>query len=340
MAQFRTEISEWPLQDKFAEVLRRTAPELPESMRHAFLALLSPASLALATGALFPAAASRATGMSDVVDTMLLVGASLCVGMAAFDAASGIGNFLVVTSSATNEKDLDAAARLLAGAIANVGIAALAAMVFRLAKSRGGGDSSELESELPNNAPSEIFRAIAKRRAANERLQRGPQFFKDMKKVGVTSTQIAAMRNKQMPLGFKSQVQFQLFKQELDAALKSDGLWDAEVGMKGTATTFYSENPRKGFGHHWDADPLNRGDRGDYDLNVTSIIMVEHMNAARIELDAECGIFRTRHLEQHYPALDKFAQKWSDELGRDVNFVGYPEPQLRDKTEFILMGAT
>ena len=171
MAQFRTEISEWPLQDKFAEVLRRTAPELPDSMRHAFLALLSPAILALATGALVPAAASRATGISEVVDTILLVGASFCVGMAAFDAARGIGNFLFVTSSATNEKDLDAAARHLARAIANVGVAALAAMLAKLANSRGGENGSELGSESPKSAPSEIFRAIAKRRAANERLR-------------------------------------------------------------------------------------------------------------------------------------------------------------------------
>jgi hypothetical protein len=50
------------------------------------------------------------------------------------------------------------------------------------------------------------------------------------------------------------------------------------------------------------------------------------------------GVFKTQDMETQFPALDDFQQKWSNELGRDVNFVGYPKPQPRDATEFILRG--
>ena len=42
----------WPLEDKFAGVLRRTAPKLPGSMRHEFEALLSPTNRKIMAGTL------------------------------------------------------------------------------------------------------------------------------------------------------------------------------------------------------------------------------------------------------------------------------------------------
>jgi hypothetical protein len=115
--------------------------------------------------------------------------------------------------------------------------------------------------------------------------------------------------------------------------MRQAGLPDAEIGLKGTATTFYSENPGKPLGHHWDADPANPG---DYDFNVTSPAMVESLRAAGIKPSEKYGVYKTRDLEQSFPALDAFQQKWSGILGRDVNFVGYPAAQARDATEYVV----
>lgn len=81
-----------------------------------------------------------------------------------------------------------------------------------------------------------------------------------MAKVGVTDSQISQMFAKEAPLGFESPEQFSRFSEELNDALDASGLPDAQVGLKGTSTTFYSENPGKPLGHHWDADLLNPGD--------------------------------------------------------------------------------
>src|SRR5205814_10256314 len=102
-------IWEWPLQDKFAEVLRRTPPRLPASMRKEFEALLSPTSLSIIAGTLVVWAGAHAFGVGEVIDVGLLIGGAFFIGMAVFDFASEVGDFLVVTSTATNEKDLDEA---------------------------------------------------------------------------------------------------------------------------------------------------------------------------------------------------------------------------------------
>jgi RHS repeat-associated protein len=175
---------------------------------------------------------------------------------------------------------------------------------------------------------------IAQRVAANSALKDSSQFAIDMQKAGVTEAQISAMFAKELPLGFDSTEQFNQFKAELDASLNDADLQDAEVGMKGTATTFYSENPGKPLGHYWDADPSNPG---DYDLNLSSHEMSTQMEEAGISPSEKYGVYKTRDINATYPSLDEFQQKWSEILGRDVNFVGYPDtPPTRDPTEYIL----
>ena len=177
---------------------------------------------------------------------------------------------------------------------------------------------------------------MAERIAENEKLRASPQFAEDMAKVGVDDAQIARMWAKESPLGFKNPEQFQRFSSELDDMLAAQGLKDAEVGMKGTATTFYSENPGKRLGHHWDADMANPG---DYDLNLTSKTMVERLQNNGISPSEKYGVFKTRDIQEHFPALDEFQARWTKELGRDVNFVGYPKPMPRDLTEYIIRSA-
>lgn len=350
-------ILEWPLEDKFAEALRRTAPKLPGSMRHEFEALLTPTSLGIMAGTLVVWAGSHAFGVGEIVDIALLAGGAFFLGMAVFDVAGELGDFLVVTSTAAVTDDLDEAASHLARAIAIMGVAAFIALLAQVARGRGGGKGGTAEAPpkpVPENAapqsksapkepraptapeaPTKVVSAIAQRRADNARLHNSAKFQEDMNKVGVSKEQVALMYAKEAPLGFKSREQYLQFEQELDVALKKDGLGDADVGMKGTATTFYSENPGKPMGHHWDADPANPG---DFDLNLTSKKMVSQMYAAGIKPSEKYGVFKTRDVEAQNPELRRFAKKWSKELGRDVNVVGYPEPQARDATEFILRG--
>lgn len=154
-----------------------------------------------------------------------------------------------------------------------------------------------------------------------------------MAKVGVDDAMIARMWAKEAPLGFNNADQFNLFKTEMDDAFKQAGLTDAEVGLKGTSTTFYSENPSKRLGHHWDADPANLG---DYDINITSPTMKAKLDELGIAPSEKYGVFKTRDIESSFKPLDDFQKKWAGELGRDVNFVGYPKPVARDATEYIL----
>ncbi len=198
-------------------------------------------------------------------------------------------------------------------------------------KSMSGAKSQALPTvAIPPSTPSP---AIEARKLTNAALRATPQFAADIKSVGVSEQQVQQMFAKELPLGFKNNQQFADFKKDLAEALDRAGLKDAEVGLKGTATTFYSENPSKPLGHHWDADPSNPG---DYDLNLTSAKMVEQLRADGLAPSPKYGVFRTRDIEARFPDLDRFAQKWSKELGRDVNLVGYPVPQPRDATEYLL----
>jgi len=69
---------------------------------------------------------------------VLLVGGVFFLGLAAFDVAGELGDFLVVTSTAADEEDLDQAASHLARAIAIMGVAAFIALLAKVARGRGG----------------------------------------------------------------------------------------------------------------------------------------------------------------------------------------------------------
>ena len=146
-----------------------------------------------------------------------------------------------------------------------------------------------VDSEAKTNL-SKSSDPVASRVAQNTMLRNSPQFAADMEKVGVTEAQITRMSAKEVPLGFESAEQFTQFKSELDGALNSEGLKDAEIGLKGTSTTFYSESPGKPLGHHWDAIPSSPG---DYDLNITGPTMVEKLQNAGIAPSEKYGVFRT-----------------------------------------------
>jgi hypothetical protein len=140
---------EWPLEDKFAEVLRRTVHKLPGSMRHEFEALLSPTSLAIMAGTLVIWAGSHAFGVGEIVDVILLVGGAIFLGKAIFDVAGELGDFLLVTSTAEDENDLDEAASHLAKAIAIIGVAAFIALLTKVIRGRGSKSTAEKAPQKP-----------------------------------------------------------------------------------------------------------------------------------------------------------------------------------------------
>ena len=188
---------------------------------------------------------------------------------------------------------------------------------------------------IPVTPSAKKLTPIDLRRFENNALKESPQFSKDMAKVGVNKNQIDLMFSKEVPLGFKNQEQYIKFQKEMTVALKKDGLDDSKVGLKGTATTFYSENPSKTLGHHWDAKkPI---DLGDYDLNISSKKLIHQMGEAGIKPNERYGIFKTRDIENQYQELRRFSNKWEKELDREVNFVGYPSNSIkRDGTEYLL----
>lgn len=197
----------------------------------------------------------------------------------------------------------------------------------KLGKSSKAASAVDKLDTVTNN------QAIQERILNNTKLRESPQFKIDMQKIGITEENINKMWEKKIPLGFPDEKQFTSFKNDLNLALKENKLKDAEVGLKGTSTTFYSENPHKPLGHHWDADPLAKG---DYDLNITSQKMINKLETSNIKPSDKYGVYKTRDMNENFPALDRFQRKWSSNLDRDVNFVGYPEPRIRDKTEFLL----
>jgi len=180
--------------------------------------------------------------------------------------------------------------------------------------------------------------AVVQRQLDGSALRDSDLFRADLKARGISDERIAWMQNKQAPLSFESPEQYQKFQSELDDVLKKMGLDDAQIDLKGTSTTFYSENPSKPLGHHFDA---KADELADIDLGIASPKMVDDMGAAGMSAHPKLPhIYKTRHTYEVYPELKAFADKWEAILGREVNFVGltnrsYP---VLDPTDYIVRG--
>jgi hypothetical protein len=144
-------------------------------------------------------------------------------------------------------------------------------------------------------------------------------FSRDLATLGITRERIAWMQSGQCPLSFENPKQYQTFQRELRAVLAKVGLSDATVILTGTSTTFYSENPRKPLGHHFDA---NQDEVADIDLGVTSAALVMCMKDAQCEPSPKLEtIFRRRDTMAQVPEFQTFADRWEGILDRPVNFV-------------------
>jgi hypothetical protein len=76
--------------------------------------------------------------VGEVADVVMLSSGVVFLGMAAFDVARELGDFLVITSAAVSTQDLEVAASHLARAIAVMGVASFFALVAKVARGRGG----------------------------------------------------------------------------------------------------------------------------------------------------------------------------------------------------------
>jgi hypothetical protein len=69
----------------------------------------------------------------------------------------------------------------------------------------------------------------------------------DITFVGVKLGDLRAMLARDYPLGFPNPEEWRLCREELRAALLSDGLIDADVRLKGSSTEFFSRSSSKAF---------------------------------------------------------------------------------------------
>jgi hypothetical protein len=122
------------LEDRFIEVLKRTAPLLPGDIQEQFLALLAPKNLLIMAGTLAAWAASHYFGIGEIIDLLLLIGGFVALGYQVFSAASDFATAIKLTGNAQSSHDLDQAAQYMAKFVAVVGVAIFTALVMKGAK--------------------------------------------------------------------------------------------------------------------------------------------------------------------------------------------------------------
>jgi hypothetical protein len=102
----------------------------------------------------------------------------------------------------------------------------------------------------------------------------------------------------------------------------------AEARNIGTSAGFYSGNPKKSLGHHFDRNAPAQ--LGDVDIELNSPELVEHMlgkNAAlndKVVIGGEKVIFKNEAaagggFQNQFPQFRQFSDRWSGILGREVD---------------------
>ena len=125
------------LEDRFVSVLHRTGPKLPGEIQEEFMALLSPASIAIIVAVLVVWAGSHYFGVGFVADAILLVAGIGFLGWQVWTVGGDFVAFIELTYSARTESDLEKAATHLANFIAVVGVAVFMALIAKGAKRYG-----------------------------------------------------------------------------------------------------------------------------------------------------------------------------------------------------------
>lgn len=242
-------VNQWPLPDRFAEVMRRTAPKLPGGMRHEFEALLSPGSLAMIGATLVLWAGGHVFGVSEAVDIVLLLAGGVFLGMAVFTVAHELHDFLELTCQAEDETDLDVAASHLAKAVAIIGVTAFVALLAKVARGKGGGAEEAGEAE-----------AGAGTGGARAGRARG--------KSPATSEPASEAGTRELPAK-PAPILKSVSQSEMDLAA-SEGSSPAQIGArKNIARAFYEEQAKGSNSEFWNDDRISDHLKGiDYSKPV------------------------------------------------------------------------
>jgi len=136
-------LANWSLEEHLEEAFNRTLPKLGPEARAQLQAVINPTSLAIIAGVLVAWVVSRAIGLGQIIDIIIIVGEVVAIGSAVFVGLDYLYDFAVGVYRAKTIADLDAAADKLAKAISILGIQAVLAILFRGTKAprtgRGGG---------------------------------------------------------------------------------------------------------------------------------------------------------------------------------------------------------
>jgi hypothetical protein len=192
------------------------------------------------------------------------------------------------------------------------------------------------QQPAPAPAPDAVMKVIALRQEENARRMNSPQLARDMERAHVSAQQIEWMRRKLCPLGFKNPDQYQEFRRELQEVLRATELKDVHVGLAGTASAFYSENPRKPSGHFFDENPA---EPADIDFNLAGPAILQQLQAAGKKPHPTISdIYRNRDVFDAFPKLRELAEKWSRVLQREVSFVTMTGLHpWRSPTEYVVV---
>lgn len=116
----------------------------------------------------------------------------------------------------------------------------------------------------------------------------------------------SSLKERGYPLGFESQAQFDECMQDLCATAQQQGIECAVVGVRGSAATYESRNPRKK-GQYFDS----RRKKSDID----AFIVTDSYVKCRPDRKGFCHPDR---VAESYPTLDKWGEEWGKELGREI----------------------
>ncbi len=203
----------------------------------------------------------------------------------------------------------------------------------RLQQLRTVTDPEKLRKAEENN------KAFLEKKAANAALMADPaRVAADLADVGISQEQLDLMKNgdpdhggQRLPLGFESYDQLQAFQDRMAQALSTITVNGQpitySVQVMGSSTTFYSGNPEKPVGYHFDTKGPGQS---DYDIDIVSPELVKMMlqnpdvpvNDKNIR-DGQLVNFSTNKpggFFDTFPQLAAVAAEWKQTTGRDFEF--------------------
>lgn len=116
---------------KLALAIERSLAMLPVEAAEIVKSMLSPTNIAIMLGTLVLWATSHFVGIGEIVDVILLAAGVLILGFSVFDGAEELTSFTTTAIRATNENQINDAARHFAKAVDILGISIISAILLR-----------------------------------------------------------------------------------------------------------------------------------------------------------------------------------------------------------------